>query len=91
MPLFTFYLDYKGGTYISQVRARSYKFAPKVWAEQLDISVIPNREKNFKEKLLRSINDDDNMLTPIDGVSKTWCCSPLLLERALVHFTQTSE
>jgi hypothetical protein len=86
---FTFYLEYKGGTYISQVRARSYKSAPKAWAEKLDLTDISKPEKDFKVKLLKSI--DEETPVPIDGISKTWCCSMLYLNDALVHFTQTSE
>jgi hypothetical protein len=89
VPLFTFYLEYKGGTYISQVRAQSYKSAPKAWAEKLDTTVISQPEKDFKEKLLKSIIGEPP--TPIEGVSKTWCCPLVHLNNALAHFTQTSE
>lgn len=89
MPLFTFYLEYKGGTYISQVRAQSYKSAPKIWAEKLDTTVISKLEKDFKIKLLKSVERE--IPIPIEGVSKTWCCSLLHLNDALAHFTQTSE
>ena len=89
MPLFTFFLECAGGTYISQVRAQSYKSAPKVWAEKLNITIIAQPEKDFMGKLLKSINEETP--TPIDGISKTWCCSLMYLSNALVHFTQTAE
>jgi hypothetical protein len=89
VPLFTFYLEYKGGTYISQVRAQSYKSAPTIWAEKLDTTVISQPEKDFKIKLLKSVEEE--IPIPIEGISKTWCCSLLHLNNALAHFTQTSE
>ena len=89
MPLFTFFLEYKGGTYISQVRAQSYKSAPKVWAEKLDLSVISQLESDFQSKLLKSV--DNEIPTPIKGIDKVWCCSLLSLKETLMHFVQTSE
>lgn len=89
MPLFTFYLEYKGGTYISQVRAQSYKSAPKIWAEKLDTTAISQPEKDIKIKLLKSVEEE--IPIPIEGISKTWCCSLLHLNNALAHFTQTCE
>jgi hypothetical protein len=89
MPLFTFFLEYKGGTYISQVRAQSYKSAPKVWAEKLDLSVISQLERDFKRKLQESV--DGETPTPLKGIDKTWCCSLLTLKETLVHFVQTCD
>jgi len=90
VPLYTFILEYRGGTYISQVRAVNYKTAPQVWAEQLDLTGIAKPEKNFRDKLFASINSDKP--TPIDGVAKTWCCSLIYVkQQSLVHFIQTAE
>ena len=90
MPLYTFILDYRGGTYISQVRAPNYKMAPRVWAEKLDITAIAKLEKGFGDKLAASISEEKP--TPLDGMAKTWCLSLIhVKERALVHFIQTAE
>ena len=89
MPLFTFFFEYQGGTYISQVHARSYRTAPKVWAEKLDLTQIPNAERHLKEKLLKSL--ELLTLVPTDGVTKTWCCDFLYTKGTTVHFTQTVE
>ena len=56
MPLYTFILDYRGGTYISQVRAPNYKMAPRVWAEKLDLTAIAKLEKGFGDKLATILN-----------------------------------
>ncbi len=36
MSLYTFFLDYRGGTYLFQVRATTFHDAAKVWAEEKD-------------------------------------------------------
>jgi hypothetical protein len=41
MPLYTFFIEYRGGTYISQVRARSSPLATKAWAGKfLEMKVL---------------------------------------------------
>jgi hypothetical protein len=90
VPLYTFILDYRGGTYISQVRAPNYKTAPRVWAEKLDLTAIAKLEKGFGDKLVASISEEKP--TPLDGVAKTWCLSSCPVKKlALVHFVQTAE
>jgi hypothetical protein len=90
VPLYTFILDYRGGTYISQVRAPNYKTAPRVWAEKLDLTAIGKLEKGFGDKLVASISEEKP--APLDGVAKTWCLSSCPVKKlALVHFVQTAE
>lgn len=89
MPLFTFYFDYKGGTYISQVRARSYRSAPKIWARKLDASSIPKLEEDFNNKLIKSVSEVPPVA--LNGIINTWCCGLLFIRRGIVHFTQTTE
>ena len=91
MPLYTFILEYRGGTYLSQVRAPNYKMAPRVWVEKLNLTGIAKPEKDLMDKLVASVNWDKQP-TPIDGVAKTWCCSLIYVkQRSLVHFIQTAE
>jgi hypothetical protein len=90
MPLYTFFLDYHGGTYISQVRARSHISAPKVWAEKLDLSQI----KGFNEELRQQLLEDLQRETPVslEGIKYTWCCTSTMKGHlVLIHFTQTTE
>jgi hypothetical protein len=90
VPLYTFILEYRGGTYISQVRAPNYKTAPRVWAEKLDLTAIGKLEKGFGDKLVASISEEKP--APLDGVAKTWCLSSCPVKKlALVHFVQTAE
>jgi hypothetical protein len=87
--LFTFFFDYKGGTYVSQVRASSPVEALKAWTKTLDHTKVNGLGLSGKQKLLENINEPP---TQLEGVKNTWCCSALLKgQLALVHFTQTKE
>ena len=88
-PLFTFYLDYRGGTYISQLRARDYLEAPAAWAKKLDLRQIPNASERFRDNLLKSLEFEKPV--PLNGVDSTWCCALIYASRAILHFTQTAE
>ena len=89
MPLFTFFLDYRGGTYISQVRAKDYLVAPRVWAKKLELSQIPNAPERFRENLLKSFEFEKPVA--IEAVRNTWCCALIYTRRSMLHFTQTAE
>ena len=90
MQLFTFYLYYRGGTYISQAYARTPELAPKVWAEQLDYKEIYGIGSKGKEYLIKRIESE--IPVPITGVLNTWCFGTLVNGAvAEIHFTQTAE
>jgi hypothetical protein len=68
-------MEYRGGTYIAQVRAESPLFALNNWREQLD-------EKDMKswgisrtdlEKII--VNDT---LVPLEGLLHVWCISEVV-------------
>ena len=94
MGLYTFFLEYEGGTYISQVSAESHEAAPRKWIEEF---TQPNEkeylhlfEKDFRESLIASLQL--NLITPIDGLTNTWSFSAYALEKpSTIHFTQTVE
>jgi hypothetical protein len=89
---FTFFLEYKGGTYISQVTAESFVAAPSAWANQFDLHTKPELREyftpSFRADLIKSL--DLNMISPMDGLENTWSFSAYQLsEPATIHFTQT--
>lgn len=87
MKLFTFFLDYLGGTYVSQVESRSYEGAPEIWLNQIDVSAISGAPADFVMKISESFD-----LPPIllEGIRNTWCLSGTVDDNlALIHFTQT--
>jgi hypothetical protein len=88
MPLYTFFLEYSGGTYVSQVRARSSLLAMKAWAGKLIELNVPGLGLRSKSDLADKILRDAP--TALDGLKNTWCSSALVRGHlALIHFTQT--
>jgi hypothetical protein len=87
--LYTFFLDYKGGTYVSQVRASSPLKALTAWAEALDYTKVNGLSRRARAKLAEKMNQPP---TPVEGVKNTWCCSALIRgQLALIHFNETKE
>lgn len=90
MPLYTFVIDYRGGTYLAQVRARDIDTAQQMWAEKLDVDKIPYLGPRAKYFICNSMPDEN--CVPITGLKNTWCFS-LIVRGALLlgHFIQTAE
>jgi hypothetical protein len=90
MPLYTFVLGFNGGTYIRQVRARSYKSAPAAWARALQPGEIQGIGASSLGKLKSKIEEDYPV--PLDGPRNVWCIGALVRGKlALAHFIQTAE
>ena len=92
MPLYTFIMDYRGGTYISQLRAPTPLSALRAWARRLDESEVWGMGKAGKDKLLEEMLDDINVPVPVSGVKHTWCSSALVRNQHMgINFVQTEE
>ena len=90
MALFTFIMEYQGGTYISQVQADNLAQAPEIWAREGDWANIPKAGKKFADKLLAAIEADPPVA--LEALVNTWCITALIKdELALITFTQTVE
>lgn len=86
MPLYTFFLDYQNGTYVSQVRAPNVRRAPKVWARSFDYTVVPGLGAKTAGQLAQELDEP----VALTGIKQTWCCTALLRGHlALIHFVQT--
>jgi hypothetical protein len=94
MPLYTFIVDYEGGTYISQVTASEPGSAVLVWAENLDIDVIPGLNANVRQDLLQALqqNEEDGCAyTPLNGLIKAWCASTVIQNVYMsINFVETN-
>ena len=78
--LYTVILDYRGGTYISQVMAKSAQAAVLAWAQSLDCSQIKYLGERRKQALIKAIEDDPykaNHLVELEGLTNAWCCGVL--------------
>jgi hypothetical protein len=88
MPIYTVVLDYKGGTYISQIKARTHKEACLKWADQLDPKVIFGMGSVGKASLQTGIAREEPVL--IQGLKNVWCQSALVRGKgALINIIQT--
>lgn len=68
--LYTFILDFQGGTYISQVRAKDEKEAMHIWATNLEIESIPRFGHRMKTELI--VDMEETTLTASSLVHH-WC------------------
>lgn len=92
MPLYTFIMEYRGGTYIRQLRAATPRAAARAWAKRLDHGVVYGFGKAGKEQLVRAMHDGIYDPVPITGVKHTWCCSTLVRHHSMgINFVQTEE
>lgn len=51
--LYTFFLEYKGGTYLSQISAASPQEALMKWSERLNVNEIKGLGEKTKEQLIK--------------------------------------
>ncbi len=87
--LYTFVLDFKGGTYLSQVTAANFNDAPMNWARELKSDQIAGAVNDFRNKIISQISDEPPV--EIVGLSNTWCLTFQIDERlAIVHFIETA-
>jgi hypothetical protein len=90
MPLFTFILDYAGGTYISQVRASGTTKAVNRWLTSLEPKVIQGLTPKKKESLADQLAGDEPVA--VEGSTNVWCVSAVLRgSLALINIVKTSE
>jgi len=89
MKTYTFFMEYLGGTYVSQIDAENYQQARNMWINQLDYEVIFKAKENFKDELSESFVLPP---TPLEGIEKTWSSSGAVDNNPVtMHFTETAK
>ena len=91
VALFTVIFDYKGGTYISQVTARTPEKALLRWAESIDTRPIQGLGAKGKRALLSALRDDeysDGKPVLLSGMRNAWCV-PIPMRASLVNIVKT--
>jgi hypothetical protein len=76
MALFTVILEYRRGTYITQVAAKGPRQALTRWAEDLSPKIVARLSARAKAALPRLAAERDGRLnepTPIAGLPNVWC------------------
>lgn len=84
---FTFILQFRGGTYISQIEAPNAMMAKDQWARNLDEHSIEGMGSRIKASMIKSVAED--VPTPIAGMNDVWCLHGIASGRSfLVHFVR---
>ena len=87
MALFTMLLEFKGGTYISQLRAPSARSAVKKWAAQ-QIKTGTIYTPAIRKKLAAALAAEN--LVRIDMIQSVWCATASVGSLALINVIQTT-
>ncbi len=89
MALFTFVLDYRGGTYCDQAEGDEPSAAVKRWAETTSLDAIAGLTENSRAPFRQQMSS----LRPseIPGTCNVWCISGIARGHlALVHIVKTA-
>lgn len=85
--VFTFFLEWDGGTFISQYSSLSLSEAVKRWASSLDMATIGASDESKKNFL---IDVDAETAIKVSGLNSVWCITPYIKGRlAMVHIVET--
>ena len=89
MVLFTIVLDYRVGTYVRQVRARSPVAVCRRRARELKAIDIHKLGESGKEDLITRLKLDT--VIGVDGLTNVWCTSAIGRgQLALIHIVKTT-
>ena len=87
--IYTFVLDYNGGTYISQVKSSSPENAIIKWLQRLDFKELGVQHDNW-ESVLEDIEFLEDRPVLLEGMKNVWCTSLSFDDTlALIHFVKT--
>jgi len=90
MALYTFIMEYAGGTFISQVKASSPGSACVKWAENLVVPRGSGLGAKSKDLLVEQMKEEPP--AALDGMSNAWCTTALLRgELALINLVRTEQ
>lgn len=72
MPTYTFIMEFRGGTYISQVSAENIEQGLVNWCNDLKIDEIKFFGKKTKENIRAVLEEEYNTPTPLESVANVW-------------------
>lgn len=78
MATYTFIMEYRGGTYISQVKATSINKAIRQWAYELPVNEIKHFGPKMKQQLVHDLDHDEYGIykaVALTGLANAWSVS----------------
>ncbi len=90
--LYAVSMEYRGGTYLSQVTASGESDALRMWARNVNTDEIRSIGPKWKERLVAAIDNDLSqgiLPTPVRGLVNVWCTSRVI-SGGLVLLTMTA-
>ena len=89
MACYTFILDYRGGTYISQIRASTPKLAILKGADLLDPNEVSGLGPHSKILLRAALNESGPVR--LEGLENVWCSTASIRGNlALINLVKTA-
>jgi len=89
MQIFTFLMDFEGGTYVSQHAAVDLKLAVQAWVGAIDLASIEGIGIGDRQEFAKQMSKSGT--TPLSGMNNVWCIDGILSDRlALVHIVKTA-
>ena len=90
MGIYTFIVEFKGGTYISQYRATDLIIAFNMWADYF--SKEPYVSKMQSKQLLEDVKDDNFFPSEISEVVNVWSWTSVLWGKFIIlNIVKTAE
>ena len=71
MKKYTFILNLRGGTYISQVEEVDIKLAMFKWAKNIDTKSVQYLGQYTKNQIIELMEEEEPVL--IEGMNNVWC------------------
>jgi predicted butyrate kinase (DUF1464 family) len=82
-------MEFKGGTYLAQIRASSPEAALEKWARGLDVKKIEGMTAAIKRQFVEWL--PEARPAEVEGLKSTWCSGFVARSSsALVHFVRTT-
>jgi hypothetical protein len=78
MQLFTFILDFNGGTYISQVQANNVTHAMDGWLHELNLDEIYGLTNRSKGLFRACFTESESEPVPVNEVVNVWFAHTLV-------------
>lgn len=76
-------MDFRGGTYISQVSAADLYSAEQIWAATLEIDEIQYLGLKIQKQIIELLNEEDEVPDAINETRNVW--THRLISKAGIH------